>query len=279
MRTLAQNELVSFAPADAVQKYAATAPGRCSPLGATVTPQGVNFSIFSRSASKIELLLFEREDDNHPRVITLDATDNRTYHYWHILVPEIQAGQLYGYRVHGPFDPANAMRFDASKVLLDPYSRGVAVPKAYSREAARQRGDNTATAMKSVVVDASRYDWEGDTPLSKPCNQSIIYEMHVKGFTRHPSSGVSEKNRGTFRGLIEKIAYLQDLGISAVELLPIFQFDPQDCPPGRVNYWGYAPVSFFAPHQDYGSGQDPESAVNEFRDMVKALHRAGIEVI
>src|SRR5215472_3104217 len=282
MRTLAQNELVSLerTAAAAVKKYAATAPGRSYPLGATVSPLGVNFSIFSRSASKIELLLFDREDDDHPaRVITLDPIINRTYHYWHVFVPGTQAGQLYGYRIHGQFDPGNAMRFDGAKALLDPYSRGVAVPKGYSREAARHRGDNTATAMKSVVVDSSTYDWEGDTPLSKPCNQSIIYEMHVKGFTRHPSSGVSEETRGTFRGLIEKIPYLQDLGISAVELLPIFQFDPQDCPPGRVNYWGYAPLSFFAPHQDYSSGQDPVGAVNEFRDMVKALHRAGIEVI
>ena len=283
MRTLAQTELVSLgsAAATAVRKKRVVTPrDRCSPLGATATPLGVNFSIFSRSASGIELLFFDREDDDHPaRVIAFHPTINRTYHYWHVFVPGIHAGQLYGYRVHGQFGPANAMRFDGAKILLDPYGRGVAVPKGYSREAARHRGDNTAVAMKSVVVDSSTYDWEGDTPLGKPCNQSIIYEMHVKGFTRHPSSGVSEKIRGTFRGLIEKIPYLQDLGISAIELLPVFQFDPQDCPPGRVNYWGYAPVSFFAPHQNYSSHQDPTSAVDEFRDMVKALHRAGIEVI
>lgn len=283
MRTLTQTELVSSGSATATavkKKHAAATRGQCSPLGATVSPLGVNFSIFSRNALGIELLFFDREDDDHPaRVIALNPTINRTYHYWHVFVPGIQAGQLYGYRVHGQFDPGNAMRFDGAKVLLDPYSRGVAVPKGYSREAARQRGGNTATAMKSVVIDSSKYDWDGDTPLNKPCNQSIIYEMHVKGFTRHPSSGVSEKIRGTFRGLIEKIPYLQDLGISAVELLPVFQFDPQDCPPNRVNYWGYAPVSFFAPHQNYSSRQDPAGAVDEFRDMVKALHRAGIEVI
>jgi isoamylase len=153
------------------------------------------------------------------------------------------------------------------------------VPTAYSRGAASAKGDNTATAMKSVLVDTSAYDWEGDEPLRRPSSRTIVYEMHVRGFTRHPSSGVEEKTRGTFAGLIEKIPYLQHLGITAVELLPVFQFDPQDCPPGKVNYWGYAPVSFFAPHQAYSSRQDPLGPVDEFRDMVKALHRAGIEVI
>jgi glycogen operon protein len=133
--------------------------------------------------------------------------------------------------------------------------------------------------MKSVVVNPSLYDWEGDTPLRRASSQTIIYEMHVKGFTRHPTSGVPEGIRGTYRGVIEKIPYLRDLGISAVELLPVFQFDRQDCPAGQINYWGYAPVSFFAPHQAYSSRQDPGGPVNEFRDMVKSLHRAGIEVI
>jgi glycogen operon protein len=133
--------------------------------------------------------------------------------------------------------------------------------------------------MKSVVVDPSTYDWEGDIPLQLPSARTIIYEMHVRGFTRHPSSRVGEKTRGTFAGLIEKIPYLQQLGITAVELMPVFQFDAQACPPGKVNYWGYQPVSFFAPHQAYSSRRDPLGPVDEFRDMVKALHRAGIEVI
>ena len=153
------------------------------------------------------------------------------------------------------------------------------VPRNYSREAARHPGDNCATAMKSVVVDASAYDWQGDTPLRRPSSRTIIYEMHVCGFTRHPSSGLKEHLRGTYAGLIEKIPYLKQLGVTAVELLPVFQFDPQDCPPGKVNYWGYAPVSFFAPHQAYSSRQDALGPVDEFRDMVKALHREGLEVI
>ena len=226
------------------------------------------------------MLFFDYEDDGRPaRVIPLDPSVNRTYHYWHVFVPGVQAGQLYGYRVHGRFDPVKGMRFDAAKVLLDPYGRGVVVPKNYSRKAAQEKGDNSSTAMKSVIVDSRSYDWEGDTPLDRPSSQSIVYELHVKGFTRHPSSGVSVETCGTFRGLIEKIPYLKDLGISAVELLPVFQFDPQDCPPGRVNYWGYAPISFFAPHQAYSSRHDSLGPVDEFRDMVKALHRAGIEII
>jgi glycogen operon protein len=254
--------------------------GRSSPLGATVLPGGVNFSVFSRSATGVELLFFDREDDSQPaRMVTFDPAVNCTYHYWHVFVPGVQPGQLYGFRVAGPFDPPSGMRFDPTKVLLDPYGRGVVVPRNYSRNAARLEGDNASTAMKSVVVDPSAYDWEGDRPLQRAPSQTIIYEMHARGFTQHPSSGVSEKTRGTYAGLIEKIPYLQQLGITAVELLPVFQFDPQDAPPGLVNYWGYAPISYFAPHQGYSSGRGPLDPVNEFRDMVKALHRAGIEVI
>src|SRR5690242_4403145 len=254
--------------------------GESYPLGATLVRGGANFSVYSRAASEIELLLFDREDDNSAaRVIRIDPAANRTYHYWHVFVPGIQVGQIYGFRVHGPFDPESGFRFDGSKVLLDPYGRTVVVPKDYNRDAAAMSGDNTATAMKSVVVDPHTYDWEGDKPLLRPSSRTIIYEMHVRGFTAHPNSGVTAKKRGTYAGLIDKIPYLQELGITAVELLPRFQFDAQDCPLGRCNYWGYAPVSFFAPHQAYSSRQDPLGAVDEFRDMVKALHRGGIEVI
>jgi isoamylase len=272
-RTLVAGEVPS-ADGDAVSC------GRSAPLGATIVPGGVNFSIFSRNASGVELLLFDREDDARAaRVITIDPATHYTSNYWHVFVPGVGPGQLYGYRVQGRFDPTTGMRFDPTKVLLDPYGRGVVVPKNYSRGAAQVPGDNAATAMKSVVVDASTYDWEGDSPLQRPASRSIIYEMHVRGFTCHPSSGVSELRRGTYAGLVEKIPYLQELGITAVELLPVFQFDAQDAPPGLVNYWGYAPVSFFAPHQGYSSRQDPLGPVNEFRDMVKALHRVGIEVV
>ena len=149
------------------------------------------------------------------------------------------------------------MRFDPTNVLLDPYSRSVVVPKSYNRDDIRNNVETTAAAMKSVVVDTHAYDWERDSgfdwvrdaPAKRPCSRTIIYEMHVRGFTQHPNSGVEERLRGTYAGLVEKIPYLQDLGITAVELLPVFQFDAQDAPAGKVNYWGYAPVSFFAPHR------------------------------
>src|SRR6185436_9976072 len=254
--------------------------GQPYPIGATVQPGGVNFCVFSKNATAIDLLLFDSEHDPQPaRVIGLDAEHNRTFYYWHVFVPGLGAGQLYGYRAHGPFMPERGRRFDGSKVLVDPYARAVAYNSAYLRSAAEPFGvDNVAQCLKSVVVDTSRYDWEGDTPLGRPYAGAVIYEMHVGGFTRHPASGVAPEKRGTYAGLIEKIPYLRALGITAVELLPIFQFDPLDAPQGRVNYWGYQPVSFFAPHHAYSSRRTPLGVLDEFRDMVKALHRAGIEV-
>jgi isoamylase len=254
-------------------------PGVSAPLGATAADDGVNFSVFSRNATSMDLLLFDDADALEPsRVVQLTAGRHRTYHYWHVFVPELVPGQIYAYRAHGPFAPERGLRFDGDKVLLDPYGLAVAVPHSYDRKAAAIPGGNAAVAMKSVVADPSRYDWEGDQPLRRPFAHTVIYELHVRGFTRHPSSGVSDGKRGTYAGLIEKIPHLQDLGITAVELLPVHQFDPQAAPTG-VNYWGYQPVSFFAPHHAYSSSPDPLGAIDEFRDMVKALHRAGIEVI
>ncbi|UPU36841.1 glycogen debranching protein GlgX [Geomonas paludis] len=254
--------------------------GNTSPLGATVTRGGVNFSVFARDCTGVELLLFDHADDTAPaRVITLDPKCNRTYHYWHVFVPGIGAGQLYGYRVAGPFEPQRGRRFDPGKVLIDPYGRAIAVPDGYCRGDACLPGDNAVSAMKSVVADPRGYDWEGDLPLKRPYSKTVIYEMHVAGFTKHPSSGVAEEKRGTYAGLVEKIPYLKELGITAVELLPIFQFDPLDAPLGLRNFWGYSPVSFFAPHAAYSSRKGPLGPLDEFRDMVKALHKAGIEVI
>jgi isoamylase len=263
-----------------MRDVAAEEYGLSYPLGPTPGPNGTNFSLYSRAATSVELLLFERPDDSSPtRVIPLDPAVNRTYHYWHTFVPGAGPGQIYGYRVYGPWDPARGMRFDHTKVLLDPYGRAVAVPKNYSRDALLDERESPAAAMKSVIVDCRAYDWEADVPLKRPNSRTVIYEMHVRGFTQHPNSGIEGGLRGTYAGVIQKIPYLQSLGITAVELLPIFQFDPQDAPPGLVNYWGYAPVSFFAPHAAYSSRRDPLGAVDEFRDMVKALHGAGIEVI
>jgi glycogen operon protein len=250
------------------------------PLGATVCPGGVHFSVFSKDATRIELLLFDSYADVRPSaVVSLDPHEHRTYHYWHCLVPNLKAGQVYAYRAHGPFQPERGRRFDPEKVLIDPYGTAVLVPDDYDRSAAIRRGDNAATAMKSVVAPAEIYDWEGDRPLRRSYAETVIYELHVRGFTRHSSAKVSAERAGTFAGLIEKIPYLVDLGVTAVELLPVFQFDPQAAPDGRVNYWGYQPVSLFAPHHAYGSSRDPLAVIDEFRDMVKALHRASIEVI
>ena len=213
------------------------------------------------------------------RTVELDPQKNRTFHYWHACVQGIEPGQLYGFRVYGPNQPELGHRFDGEQLLLDPYGRAVAIPSNYERKALTKTGDGTASAMKSVVVDHQAYDWEDDRPIHRAFNQTVIYEMHVGGFTRNPNSGIDPAKRGTYAGLVEKIPYLKDLGITAVELLPVFQFDEQDAPNGLTNYWGYNPISFFAPHLGYSSKRDPLGPINEFRDMVKALHKAGIEVI
>ena len=247
------------------------------PLGATVTATGVNFSVFSYHATRAELLLFDTEDATQPSRI-VDLGNNRTSHYWHIHLPGIKPGQMYGYRMTGPYAPDLGHRFDAEKLLLDPYARAIS-SKSYQRSAAASPGNNANVAAKSVVADLSGYDWEGDQPLDHPFSSTVLYEVHVGGFTRHPNSDVVEEKRGTYAGLIEKISYLKDLGITAIELMPVFQFDTQDAQPGLENYWGYSPMSFFAPHDGYSSRRDPLGCIDEFRDMVKALHRAGIEVI
>lgn len=261
-------------------KQADVLPGKPFPLGATPGPDGVNFSVWSRDATAVELLLFDAVDCSLPsRVIQLQRRVHRTYHYWHVLVPGLRPGQRYGWRAHGPFEPGAGLRFDGEKLLLDPYARAIDVPACYDRKAAARPGDNIAVAMKSVVADLSGFDWEGDQQPRHPFSRTAIYELHVRGFTRHPSSGVAEPRRGTYAGLVEKIPYLRSLGITAVELLPVFQYDPQDAPPGLVNAWGYSPVSFFALHGAYAAATEPLAVLDEFREMVKALHRAGIEVI
>ncbi len=254
--------------------------GESFPLGATVYPDGVNFCLFSRDAEAIELLLFDSPNAAQPaQTIKLDPALNKTYYYWHVFVPGIKAGQIYAYRAYGQFAPERGYRFDSTKVLLDPYARAIVNLENYDRVSASRPGDNCTQALKGVVVDPSTYDWEGDEHPRIPYASSVIYELHVGGFTSHPNSGVSESKRGTYAGIIEKIPYLKELGITTVELLPVHQFDPQDVRPGLKNYWGYSTIGFFAPHSDYSSRPDPLGAVDEFRDLVKALHKEGIEVI
>jgi len=253
--------------------------GESFPLGSTIFPGGLNFSLFCKNGTGVELLLFDHVDDIEPsKIIPLHPKRNRSYHYWHMFVPGIGNGQLYGYRVHGPFNPEKGHRYNRDNILLDPYANVVAVPDAYDRSDF-EHPERKTPAMKSVVADLSSYDWEGDRHLRRPFAQTVIYEMHVGAFTRNPNSMVDPAKRGTYTGLIEKIPYLVDLGITAVELLPVFQFDEQDCPKGLVNDWGYCPVSFFAPHQGYSSSKNSLDVLDEFRNMVKAFHKAGIEVI
>jgi isoamylase len=257
----------------------ATERSGADPLGATITTDGVNFSVYAKRAERVDLLLFDGVDDAvAARTIVLDPSADRTADYWHIDVPGLGAGQLYGFAAHGPWAPDRGLRFDPAMVLLDPYGRAVAMPPGYRRVMAGETAD-PSTAMKSVVVDSAGYDWEGDRPLGRPWRETIVYEAHLKGFTADPSSGVAPEKRGTYAGFIDRIPYLADLGITAVELLPVFQFDALAAPSGLINYWGYQPVSFFSPHGAYALGSGPTAAVDEFRDLVKALHRAGLEVI
>jgi glycogen operon protein len=220
-------------------------PGQSYPIGATVCSDGVNFSLFSQYAEKIALLLFAAPNDAQPtQTITLTPELNRTYHYWHVFVQGLQAGQVYAYCAYGSNLPEKGLRFDPSKVLLDPYAKAIVGYSIYDRSAAREPGkDNCAKALRSIVVDPSTYDWQGDRPLRHPDASSVIYEMHVGGFTRQPNSGIAPEKRGTFAGLIEKIPYLKNLGITAVELLPVHYFDPEATPAGLTNYWGYNTVN------------------------------------
>ncbi|MCA9705821.1 MAG: glycogen debranching protein GlgX [Myxococcales bacterium] len=263
-----------------------TSAGRHHPLGATVGEGGVNFSLYSRTATAVELLIFDRFGDPEPRqTIYLDSRHHRTYGYWHVFVHGVGEGTIYGYRVHGPWAPHLGHRFNANKLLLDPYARGIVYHDVRAHRDACGRQDNVATAMKSLVVDPSTFDWQGvERPRIDPRDR-VIYELHVRGFSRHPSSGV--ECPGTFSGLIEKIPYLVDLGVTTVELLPVFQFDEYDIDfvdpttgqPLR-NFWGYDPIGFFAPHRGYYIEQwERMRYLTGFRDLVRELHRAGLEVV
>ncbi|MEZ4538210.1 MAG: glycogen-debranching protein [Cyanobacteriota/Melainabacteria group bacterium] len=254
-----------------------TSMGTSSPLGATVRDDGVNFSIYSREARSIELQFFDHEDDQEPsQVFKLKPRENKTFYYWHIFVKGARAGQLYGWRAGGVYDPDQGLFFDESKLLIDPYAKDVVGFANYSRSDASVFGKENSS-LKAVVVDRFAYDWEDDRGPRIPFSHTVIYEMHVAGFTKSESSGLSASVRGSYRGIVEKIPYLKELGVTTLELMPVQQFDHQDGPPGLSNYWGYSPISFFSPHKQYASDQG--NSVDEFRDMVKALHANGMEVI
>ncbi|MGN1392812.1 MAG: glycogen debranching protein [Succinivibrionaceae bacterium] len=249
-------------------------------LGASVSNDGVNFAIYCSQAEVMELLLFKDTEDTEPEVIELDPEYNRNIYYWHIFVHGIKDGQLYGWRVKSVNKFASHKSLvDTQKVLLDPYGLRIVFPKNYNRTFNQFVGSNTHFCAKNVVIDISKYDWENDKQPKRHLSTNVIYEMHVAGFTKDQSSGLPDEIRGTYKGVIEKIPYLLELGINTVELLPVFQFDKFDASPGKSNYWGYAPMCFFAIHGDYSSKKDLYGPLDEFRDMVKAFHKAGIEVI
>jgi isoamylase len=201
-----------------------TSPGRAQPLGATVTGDGVNFSLFSQNATKVELLLFQNPADPQPaQVIEMPAP---TLFYWHVQVNGLQANTAYAYRVYGPGGDADTAssgnRFNGNKVLIDPYTRGN-VDTLWNADAAKDATDNVVTSMRSMVIDAQAYDWEGDTPLNIPLDVTVVYELHVRGFTVSPSSGVAHP--GAFAGQIEKLPYIRQLWATAVELKHVLDFD------------------------------------------------------
>jgi glycogen operon protein len=253
--------------------------GRPWPLGATWIPdaRGWNFALYSKHATSVTLLLYTGDEFVEPaRTVRLDHLVNKSGPVWHCWVPEeIAAGtRYYAYSVHGPDDPSAGFRFDPGKVLLDPYARAVFFPPGFDRETAKLRGSNAGRAPLGVL-DASRPAVAGpDRCGPRHAWDTVIYEMHVRGFTQRENSGVPAYRRGTFAGVIDKIPYLVDLGVTVVELLPVHQRDPQE-----LDYWGYMPLSFFAPHTQYAAAGTPEGAIAEVREMVRALHAAGIEVV
>ncbi len=257
----------------------AMAEGLPSPLGASWNERARawNFALYSKHATSVTLLLYAPGQVAEPvRRVRFDPIANKSGRVWHCWIPEadLQGAVYYAYSVDGPREPWAGLRFDPDKVLLDPYARAVFFPPDFDREAARRPG-STAGRAPLGVLEASRHS-NGWTEGCRPRHawDTVIYEMHVRGFTRRANSGVAPERRGTFAGVIDKIPYLLDLGVTVVELLPVFQRDPQE-----RNYWGYMPLSFFVPHAQYAAAGTPEAAIDEMREMVGALHEAGIEVV
>jgi isoamylase len=267
------------------------------PLGAHLVGDGVNFSVFSRHATCIRLELYDHPwDSTASRSFSMDPAHHRTSDVWHVWVQGIRSGQLYAYRVEGPYRPQEGQRFNSNKLLLDPLATAITGlenwdfgpargydPSSPQRDLSYSELDDAA-AMPKCIFTHEHFDWEGDQPLSHPWPKAVIYETHVRGFTIHPSSGVNHP--GTYRGLVEKISYLKELGVTAVELMPVFEFNEKELVRANPltgehlkNYWGYNTVGFFAPKASYGGAGEEARHVREFKKMVKAMHRAGIEVL
>ena len=243
------------------------------PYGAIVHDGGIQFVVFSRRATAMRVLLYKSVADPDPTdIIDFDRDMNRWGDIWSVFVPDVGPGQLYHFQADGPFEPNAGLLFNGKARLIDPYAKALAGSFLPAEE-------GIIRPPKCVVVN-DEFDWQGDRHLRRSLNETVIYEMHVRGFTCGRSSGVSHP--GTYLGLIEKIPYLESLGVTAVELMPVFEFPTNDCfgkASERPNYWGYDPLAFFAPHRGYAAGDEPGCQVREFKEMVLALHQAGIEVI
>jgi glycogen operon protein len=266
----------------------ATTPGTHEALGATLTPDGTNFALYSRHAAEVSLVLFDRAAGLPTDVVPMAGPTRRI---WHTFVKGVGAGQLYGYRVRGEHRPERGHRFNDAKLLLDPYARAVTgkfrntdnLLLAYDaghpdRDLSLDGRDTASLVPKGIVVDDA-FDWQGDASPHVPVEELFVYEVHLKGFTAHPASNVAHP--GTYLGFIEKIPHLTALGVNAVELLPIHEFYVDDflVARGLTNYWGYNSIGFFAPESSYGTGRTPGCQVTEFKMLVRALHRAGLKVI
>ena len=264
-------------------------PGSPFPLGATWDGEGTNFALYSENASRVELCLYN--ENNSSRASAIFNLHEQSHYVWHIYLPGVHPGQLYGYHVHGPYDPAQGHRFNKNKLLIDPYAKAISGvidwhDSLFGYEVGKDDSTFSTTKSaahlpKSVVID-HRFDWEGDQPLRIPYHKTIIYETHVRGFTKtHPD--IPEHIRGTYAAISHPVTveYLKKLGITAIELMPVHHFiiDRHLKDKGLTNYWGYNSIGFFAPDARYASSGYRGEQVIEFKTMVKELHRAGIEVI
>jgi len=271
--------------------------GKALPLGAVPSEKGVNFAIFSRHATAVTLTLYKTAEPDSPfEEIHLNKRKYRTGDIWHCHIPGLRAGAYYLYRADGPYIPEKGLRFNSNKALIDPYAKALTDLSQWdfksslgydsglsSTDLSYSHKDDTAHKPRCVVVDDD-FDWQGDAPLNYPLRFSVLYETHVRGLTRHPNSGVSHP--GTYRGVIEKIPYFKDLGITSLEFLPIQEFNEHEFISKNpktgetlINYWGYSTVAFFAPKGSYSSDRSPGGQVREFKEMVRELHKAGLEVI
>ena len=243
------------------------------PYGAILREDGVQFVVYSRSATAMRVLLYRDVNDPEPsRLLELNPDTDRWGDIWSVFVPDLKAGTLYHFQADGPFEPDRGHRFDPHARLIDPFAKALAGKFLPSN-------DGIVRPPKCVVID-DHFDWGGDRHLRRPLAESVIYEMHVRGFTQSPTSG-SDRS-GTYLGVIDKIPYLKSLGVTAVELMPVHEFPTEESDGskgGRKNYWGYDPMAFFAPHRGYQFGKEAGDQVREFKQMVRELHAAGIEVI